>query len=101
MFYGQTGFLFLGILPNNIGGAAERIKYESGEKKLNDANFTSAFQAMADIARFLPRGYESVTYNDSQALFNTQQAVIQVIRGERSPRQAADAMETAASRLRR
>ena len=67
---------FLGILPNYIGGAAERVKYESGEKKLNDDAFTAAFQAMADVAKYLPRGWESVTYNDSQALFNTQQAVM-------------------------
>jgi raffinose/stachyose/melibiose transport system substrate-binding protein len=67
---------FLGMLPNFIGGAAERVKYETGEKKLNDANFTAAFQAMADSAKYLPKGYESVTYNDSQALFNTQQAVM-------------------------
>jgi raffinose/stachyose/melibiose transport system substrate-binding protein len=67
---------YLGMLPNFIGGAAERLQYESGAKKLNDANFTAAFQAMADSAKYLPRGYESVTYNDSQALFNTQQAVM-------------------------
>jgi raffinose/stachyose/melibiose transport system substrate-binding protein len=67
---------FLGMLPNFIGGAAERQQYESGAKKLNDANFIAAFQAMADSAKYLPRGYESVTYNDSQALFNTQQAVM-------------------------
>jgi len=67
---------FLGMLPNFIGGAAERQQYESGAKRLNDANFVAAFQAMADSARYLPRGYESVTYNDSQALFNTQQAVM-------------------------
>jgi raffinose/stachyose/melibiose transport system substrate-binding protein len=67
---------FLGLLPNNIGGASERQQYESGAKKLNDANFIAAFQAMADSAKYLPKGYESVTYNDSQALFNTQQAVM-------------------------
>jgi len=67
---------FLGMLPNFIGGPAERVKYEKGEKKLNDGAFTAAFQAMADSAKYLPKGYESVTYNDSQALFNTQQAVM-------------------------
>jgi len=67
---------FLGLLPNYIGGSAERVKYETGEKKLNDASFVAAFRAMADAARYLPRGYESVTYNDSQALFATQQAVM-------------------------
>jgi raffinose/stachyose/melibiose transport system substrate-binding protein len=67
---------FLGNLPNLIGGASERAQYESGAKKLNDANFIAAFQAMADVAKYLPRGYEAVTYNDSQALFSTQQAVM-------------------------
>ena len=67
---------FLGIVPNFIGGTSERLKYESGEKKLNDDNFVAAFQAMADSAKYLPKGFESVTYNDSQALFNTQQAVM-------------------------
>ena len=67
---------FLGMLPNFIGGASERAKYESGEKKLNNADFTAAFQAIADSAKYLPKGYESVTYNDSQALFNTQQSVM-------------------------
>ncbi|MDR3336393.1 MAG: extracellular solute-binding protein, partial [Treponema sp.] len=67
---------FLGMLPNFTGGAADRVQYETGAKKLNDASFTAAFQAMADAAKYLPKGYESVTYNDSQALFNTQQAVM-------------------------
>ncbi|MDR0487021.1 MAG: extracellular solute-binding protein [Treponema sp.] len=67
---------FLGMLPNYIGGGAKRQQYETGAKKLNDDSFVAAFQAMADSAKYLPRGYESVTYNDSQALFNTQQAVM-------------------------
>jgi raffinose/stachyose/melibiose transport system substrate-binding protein len=67
---------FLGMLPNFAGGSLDRIKYENGEKKLNDENFTAAFQAMADSAQYLPKGYEAVTYNDSQALFNTQKAAM-------------------------
>jgi raffinose/stachyose/melibiose transport system substrate-binding protein len=67
---------YLGMLPNFIGGGAERAKYESGEKKLNDAAFIASFQAMADIAKYLPRGFQAMTYNDSQALFNTQQAAM-------------------------
>ncbi|MDR3171462.1 MAG: extracellular solute-binding protein [Treponema sp.] len=67
---------FLGMLPNFIGGATERVQYESGAKKLNDPNFVAAFQAMADAAPYLPKGFESITYNDSQALFNTQRAVM-------------------------
>jgi raffinose/stachyose/melibiose transport system substrate-binding protein len=67
---------FLGLLPNYIGGADERVKYETGAKKLNDADFTAAFQAMADAAKYLPKGFESVTYNDSMALFATQRAAM-------------------------
>jgi raffinose/stachyose/melibiose transport system substrate-binding protein len=67
---------YLGMLPNFVGGGAERAAYESGAKKLNDANFAASFQAVADAAKYLPQGFESVTYNDSQALFNTQQAVM-------------------------
>ena len=67
---------FLGLLPNYIGGADGRVQYETGAKKLNDANFVAAFQAMADVAKYLPKGWEAVTYNDSAALFNTQQAAM-------------------------
>ena len=67
---------FLGILPNYIGGATSRVQYETGAKRLNDADFTAAFQAMADVAKYLPRGWEAMTYNDSQVLFNNQQAAM-------------------------
>lgn len=67
---------FLGLVPNYIGGAEERVKYESGMKKLNDASFVAAYQAMADVAKYCPNGFEAVTYNDSQVLFNTQKAVM-------------------------
>lgn len=67
---------FFGLLPNYIGGAEERVKYETGALKINDANFVAAYQAMADAAPFCPVGFESVTYNDSQVLFNSQKAVM-------------------------
>ena len=67
---------FLGMLPNFIGGASERVKYETGEKALNDENFVAAYQAIADVAQYCPDGFEALTYNDSQILFNTQKAVM-------------------------
>ena len=67
---------FFGLLPNFIGGAEQRVKYERGELKINDANFVAAYQAMADVAPYCPKGFESVTYNDSQVLFNSQKAVM-------------------------
>jgi raffinose/stachyose/melibiose transport system substrate-binding protein len=68
--------LFLGMLPNFVGGAADRLQYESGAKKMNDANFVAAFAAAAQLTPYLPNGFEAVTYNDSQVLFNSQQAVM-------------------------
>ncbi len=67
---------FLGLVPNYVGGSSERVKYETGEKKLNDEAFVAAYQAMADVAKYCPEGFEAVTYNDSQILFNTQKAVM-------------------------
>lgn len=67
---------FLGALPNYIGGAKERVKYEKGELKLNNEKFIKAFTAMRDVAKYCPRGFESVTYNDSQALFATGKAAM-------------------------
>ena len=67
---------FLGALPNYIGGASERVKYESGELKLNNEKFIQAFTAMKDVAQYCPKGFESVTYNDSQALFATGKAAM-------------------------
>lgn len=69
-------FFLGGVVPDFVGGAPERVKYESGEKKLNDAAFVSAYKAMADVAKYCPNGYESVTYNDSQVLFNSEKAVM-------------------------
>ena len=67
---------FLNMLPNFIGGSAERARFERGERLMNDPAMVAAFQAMADVARFLPRNFEAVGYNDSQALFGTQQAAM-------------------------
>ena len=67
---------FLGMVPSFVGGASERVQYESGAKKLNDAAFVDAYTAFEQVAPYLPQGFEAVTYNDSQALFNTEMAVM-------------------------
>lgn len=67
---------FLGMLPNYVGGAEERVKYESGEKKINDAAFVEAYTDLAATAKYLPVGFEAITYNDSQVMFNTESAVM-------------------------
>lgn len=67
---------FLGMLPNYVGGADQRVLYEKGDKKLNNENFVNAYTDIAEVAPFLPDGFEAVTYNDSQVLFNTQAAAM-------------------------
>lgn len=68
--------LFLGMLPNYIGGATGRASYESGEAKMNDENFVAAFTDVAKLAPYLPEGFEAVTYNDSQVIFATGKAAM-------------------------
>lgn len=70
--------LFLGMLPNYVGGADERVKYESGEKKLNDPAMVEAFTDLAKLAPYLPEGFSAVTYNDSANLFAIEQAAMYV-----------------------
>lgn len=63
--------LLPGHAANYIGGAAERVLYETGEKKLNDEAFVKAYADMGKVAPYLPRALRPVTYNDSQVLFAT------------------------------
>ena len=68
----------MGILPGFVGGAEGRMAYQSGKVPLNDAKMVSAFQAMADVAKYCPNGFAALTYNDSIALFATGQAAMWV-----------------------
>lgn len=61
--------VFMNIAPNFIGGREGRLAYLEGERCFNDENAVAAFQAVADLAPYLPDGQESLTYYDSQQLF--------------------------------
>lgn len=67
---------FLSMVPSYIGTGEARVAYETGEKKMNDEAWVAAYTAIAQTAPFLPEGYAAVTYNDSQALFSTEQAAM-------------------------
>ncbi len=67
---------FLSMLPNYVGGAAERAKYESGEKKLNDEAFLAAYTDFASLAQYLDPGFSALTYNDSQVMFGSGRAAM-------------------------
>lgn len=66
----------MGILPNFVGGYSGRLEYEKGKRAFNDANMVKAFQAMADLAKYCPNGFEAISYNDSNALFATGKAAM-------------------------
>jgi len=68
--------VMMNILPNFIGGPQGRLDYEAGKTKFNDAKMVAAFQAMKDLAAFCPKGFEALTYNDSNALFVNQKAAM-------------------------
>ena len=63
-------------IPMLIGGEAGRMAYVNGERCLNDADFTEAFQMLQDISPYLPEGQAALTYYDSQQLFLQGQAVM-------------------------
>lgn len=63
-------------IPMMIGGKDGRAAYDKGDKCLNDADFTQAFQMLADMTPYLPSGQEALTYYDSQQLFLQGKAVM-------------------------
>jgi len=58
-----------GILANNTGGAAGRLAYEAGKRPFNDAAIVSSFTQLKDLAPYLPKGFEAMTYTDAENLF--------------------------------
>ena len=61
--------VFMNLLPDFIGGREARLEYETGGKPFNDDKMVAAFQALRDIAPYLPQGQEGVSYYDAQQLF--------------------------------
>lgn len=61
--------VFMNLAPNFIGGREGRLAYLSGERCFNDEHTVAAFQAVADIAPFLPPDQATLTYADSLQLF--------------------------------
>jgi branched-chain amino acid transport system substrate-binding protein len=61
--------IFMGIAPNFIGGREGRKMYESGQRCFNDKHVVATFQAVAEIAEFLPETATEVDYETSKQLF--------------------------------
>ena len=68
--------VFMNLAPNFIGGRDGRLAYEAGERCFNDAGSVATFQAVADMAPYLPEGQEALVYYDSQQLFLLEEAAM-------------------------
>lgn len=68
--------VYLGMLPNYVGGADQRALYESGEKKMNDEAFLKSLQDYAALAKFFPEGFESITNSDGPAMLGLGRAAM-------------------------
>ncbi len=68
--------VFLGMLPNYVGGAANRALYEAGEKKMNDEAFVKALTDFAALSKFLPDGFEALANEDGPGMFGMGRAAM-------------------------
>jgi raffinose/stachyose/melibiose transport system substrate-binding protein len=68
--------IFMNLAPNFIGGQAGRAEYLSGQRCFNDEQVVAAFQAVVDIAPFLPNNPETINVRASQELFLTGKAAM-------------------------
>ncbi|HPY93971.1 MAG TPA: extracellular solute-binding protein, partial [Clostridia bacterium] len=68
--------VFLGMLPNYVGGAANRALYEAGEKKMNDEAFVKALTDFAALSKFLPEGFEALANEDGPGMFGMGRAAM-------------------------
>ena len=68
--------IFMNLAPNFIGGREGRLEYLSGQRCFNDEHVVAAFQAVADLAPYLPKDHELLGYIDSLQLFVQGQAAM-------------------------
>jgi len=57
------------IAPNYYGGEAGRKAFLAGKEGFHTDGFLQGFEALAQWAPYLPRGYKAVSYSDAQQLF--------------------------------
>jgi branched-chain amino acid transport system substrate-binding protein len=74
--WATSELIFMNLAPNFIGGREGRLKYEQGQRCFNDADVVAAFQAVADMAPYLPPTPETVNYDESKQLFEQGRAAM-------------------------
>lgn len=71
-----TEIIFMNLAPNFIGGREGRLEYLAGRRCFNDEHVTAAFQAVANLAPYLPKNHNLLGYVDSLQLFVQGQAAM-------------------------
>ncbi|RPJ20553.1 MAG: extracellular solute-binding protein, partial [Planctomycetaceae bacterium] len=61
--------VFMNLAPTFIGGYEGRMAYLNGERCFNDEHAVAAFQAVADLAPYVPEDQAALVYYDSQQIF--------------------------------
>jgi len=74
--WATSELIFMNLAPNFIGGREGRLEYENGHRCFNDEQVVAAFQAVADMAPYLPPTPETVNYEESKQLFEQGQAAM-------------------------
>lgn len=64
------------MLPNYVGGAENRAKYESGELKMNDEHFVAALTDFEKLSKYLSEAFTTITNNDGPAMLGTKKAAM-------------------------
>jgi len=72
----SSELIFMNLAPNFIGGREGRLKYETGQSCFNDEYVVAAFQAVADIATFLPENPQNIAEEGSRQLFLNEKAAM-------------------------
>lgn len=68
--------IFMNLAPSFIGGREGRMAYLNGDRCFDDPAMVSAFQAVQDLAPFLPENHHLLGYIDSLQLFVQGQAAM-------------------------
>lgn len=68
--------VFMNLAPSFIEGREGRMAYLNGERCFDDPAMTAAFEAVGELAPFLPQNHDLLTYADSRQLFAQGQAAM-------------------------
>jgi raffinose/stachyose/melibiose transport system substrate-binding protein len=58
-------YYFLSLAPTYIGGAEGRKKFEEGKLCFNDPSVVEVFQAIQDLAPYMPEDLDTLSYTES------------------------------------